>query len=211
MGFTSDDFEDSLSFAAEDRVRSELEPGEKLIWAGRPRPSRLVWSTIPIVLFGIPWTAFACFWVGMALTIGAGFGNGPAPFRIAGIFFPLFGLPFIAIGFAMLASPYFVYKRALRTFYALTDNRILLIEPTFRGGRRIQSLVASDLGSIIRIERADGSGDLNFNRESDAGYDPRHSRHSRRSNYGGGQYHRTILGIENVREVETLIRKTLLG
>src|SRR5579875_316473 len=116
------------------RVRSELEPGEQLLWVGQPRPSRFVYQTLPIVFFGIPWTAFALLWTGMA--IWGLWGNaGAAPMQaqgmMGGVFsvcFPLWGLPFILIGLGMLSSPFWAIRRAKRTCYALTDRRAIHIE-----------------------------------------------------------------------------------
>src|SRR5262245_37691399 len=44
-------------------VRRELRDGERLLWAGQPLPELFAKATIPAVLFGIPWTAFAIFWI----------------------------------------------------------------------------------------------------------------------------------------------------
>src|SRR3712207_4913094 len=109
----------------DNRVRSELRDREHLVWAGQPRPSRVMRSAIPIVLFGIPWTAFAIFWMVVAsgMLFGGFGGGGPGPFGAFFSCFPLFGLPFVLVGLGMLSSPFWMYRRAKRTCYAVTDQR----------------------------------------------------------------------------------------
>ena len=90
-------------------VEAELAPGERVEWLDQPLPSRRAWSALPVVLFGIPWTAFSVFWVVAASgfkvpNFDHGFG-----------FFPLFGLPFVLIGLGMLSSPYWLSRMAART------------------------------------------------------------------------------------------------
>src|ERR1017187_1772904 len=95
-------------------VDRELASGEHVEWAAQPIPARLARTTIPAVLFGIPWTAFAIFWTGMA-GWGTWRNGGAGWFRL----FPLWGVPFILIGFGMLSSPYWAFRRAKRTAYVL--------------------------------------------------------------------------------------------
>ena len=73
-------------------------------------------------LFGIPFTAFAFFWLGLASGIGRAAGPGPPGF------FVLFGIPFVIVGLGMLTSPFWMFLKALRTAYAITDRRAFTIE-----------------------------------------------------------------------------------
>src|SRR6185437_12509968 len=98
-----------LPLELDERVRSELSEGEQLLWVGQPLPRRYVRSSIPIVLFGIPFTGFALFWMAGAsgvLFAGAAMNGGPGGFAAFLACFPLFGLPFLIIGLGMLTSPY---------------------------------------------------------------------------------------------------------
>jgi len=65
-------------------------------------------KSIPIVLFGIPWTAAALFW--MALTSGFEMPN--FNFKDGFDVFPLFGIPFVFIGLEMLSSPLRMIRKA---------------------------------------------------------------------------------------------------
>ena len=133
-------------------VDRELEPGERVVWYDMPIPRFFTPLTLGTFLFAIPWTAFAIFWV-----MGAsGF---KMPDFSEGInFFPLFGVPFVLVGFGMLSTPFWFYRKAFRTLYVITDRRAI----TFIGGRSttIRSYPPNRLQEIYRKERRDGSGDV---------------------------------------------------
>lgn len=44
-------------------VERELDPGERVVWTGLPLPGRFARRAWGMVIFGIPWTAFALFWI----------------------------------------------------------------------------------------------------------------------------------------------------
>jgi hypothetical protein len=50
--------EANLPPEVERMVEDELGQEERLLWAGQPLPGRMARSSIPILLFGIPWTGF---------------------------------------------------------------------------------------------------------------------------------------------------------
>ncbi len=83
----------------QEQVDRELEPGERVEWIEMPIPRFFTPASTAIFLFAIPWTAFAVFWICGA----AGFKL--PDFRQGGFeLFPLFGVPFVLIGLAMLLS-----------------------------------------------------------------------------------------------------------
>lgn len=187
-------------------VRSELEPSEQLLWVGQPRPSRFGRMALPFVLFGIPWTAFAIFWMAMASTgLFAGGGGAPnaGPFGFF-VCFPLFGVPFVLIGLAMLSSPFWLRRKAKRTCYALTDRRAILWEAGLFGSMEVRSYSAENLTKIVRRDYADGSGDLVFE-------EPITLRSTNNSNTIASTQGHGFLGIDNVRAIEELLRKALLS
>ena len=153
------------------RVDRELQPGERIRWIEQPasRLSYLILSSMPVMLFAIPWTAFSIFWICDA----AGFklpdlSQGIKPEHL----FPLFGLPFTFIGLGMLSTPFWLQRRMRNTVYLITDQRAISFE-----GNEIRSYDPEQLGNIFRKERADGTGDVFFAthtwRDSDG---DRHSR-----------------------------------
>ena len=136
-------------------LANELQRGERVIWQGKAI-GRLTATSFSIWLFAIPWTAFALFWTGMAglFTLFSGNGSGGAFDWI----FPLFGLPFILVGIGMLATPFLGPRKAARTMFAITDQRVMRIY----AGRQlsVQSLPLAEIGAMERTEMRDGSGSL---------------------------------------------------
>lgn len=149
-----------VPFALQQKIEAELEPGENLEWIDQPIPRWITGDSIGAILFAIPWTAFALFWMWGA----SGF---KAPnFATPQGLFALFGLPFVLIGLGMLSTPYWNYRRARRTAYALTDRRAVI----YQGGlfaSKVQTFAPHELKRIYRNEKADGSGDVVFNAKAD--------------------------------------------
>ncbi len=82
------------------------------------------------------WGGLAIFWEASALTVKTPSGSGGS-----GILFQLWGLPFVAIGLYMIFGR-FIARRYFgrRTAYAITDQRALVLKPTWRGGRHSTSV-----------------------------------------------------------------------
>jgi hypothetical protein len=139
-------------------VQPELEAGEQLLWAGQPKPSRLAFKSLGTFIFGIIWTAFC---VNSAMS-SINFGSVKEAGGMSGfdVFFLLFQGLFILIGLGMLASPLWVYLKAMRTYYAVTNKRILIVQAG--RSRTVQSYSQGDIGDIVRTEGPDKSGDLTF-------------------------------------------------
>lgn len=141
-----------------DAAEGELEPGERVVWVGRPAAKFFTPAATGAFLFGIPWTAFACFWMAGA----AGFKM--PQFNQGFDLFPLFGVPFVLIGFGMLSAPLWAYFNSLATAYVITDRRAI----SFEGLRTmtIRSYPPERLTDVYRKERRDGSGDVIFSRRA---------------------------------------------
>jgi len=171
-------------------VGAELQPGERITWAGQPMPWRFARRNIGIFLFGIPWTAFAIFWV-------AGTSGFKLPdFSDSAGWFPLFGVPFVLSGFGMLSTPYWMRRKARRTAYVVTDERALIIDGSWWRSTTIRSFEPRRLGDIRRDQNPDGSGNLIFERTWDNDGD------------GGNQFtEHCFLAIRDVKTVERLIRQ----
>ncbi|MBK7207082.1 MAG: hypothetical protein IPH91_02210 [Elusimicrobia bacterium] len=165
------------------RVQPQLQGGEGIRWIAPANPRMALMGGLALWLFAIPWTAFALFWMAGA----AGFKT--PNFKSPAALFPLFGLPFVLIGLAMLASPIFLYRKAKRTFYIITDRRALIFEdgPTVK----IQSFGPPQLQNIERIQSPDGSGSLIFT--------------ERRTGRNGRGLKIGFLGIKDVQHAEALL------
>jgi hypothetical protein len=137
------------------KIDQELEAGETIEWMDQPIPRFFTLVSITAFLFGIPWTAFALFWMWLAL--GAeipDFSQGLEPQHILS----LFGLPFVFIGLGMLSSPFWTWRKAKNTVYLITNRRAICIE----GGwySTIRSYYPDRLHNLYRKEKSDGSGDV---------------------------------------------------
>ncbi len=137
----------------QERVRRELEPGESVRWMEQPIPKFFTPMSIGAFLFAIPWTAFAVFWI-----CGASGFKRP-DFSGGGFaFFPLFGLPFVLIGFGMLLSPLWFYRKAFRTVYVVTNRRAITFDPGWT--TTIRSYAPAQLGNVYRKEKRNGTGSV---------------------------------------------------
>jgi len=135
--------------------------GERILWQGKPRRATAVAQGLPVTCFGVFFLGFALFWTTMAIvmtwTVPEGQGNTLAVFKY---FFPLFGLPFIAIGAGLTFGPIVAARRSwARTLYAVTNQRILV-----RGGTGAVTVTTTELDRITGMSVSGGAdiGDLIF-------------------------------------------------
>lgn len=173
-------------------LHRELATGERIVWSGMPRASLLT-AGLGIWLFAIPWTAFALFWEAIALSLWFTGISAKGAFEWGfAIVFPLFGLPFVAIGLWMLWKPIAAMRNAGSTVYALTDRR--LIRVVEGRTRTVDSVMIDGTGPIERRERRDGTGDLSI------------QTHSRRDSEGDRITERFIVsGVADVAQLQRLI------
>lgn len=188
-----------------ERVEAELGDGERLIWAEQPVVGRYARQALPIVLFGIPFTAFALFWMASAWVMMFGFPGGGREVQGPGLpfsLFPYFGIPFVLVGLGMLSSPFWYSRQAKRTCYALTSQRAIIWQGSTFGSVSVRSYGAEALGKISRTEHPDGSGDLVLEQIVEEGTDSDGHRTARTIRHG-------FIAISNVKQVEALLRRTL--
>ncbi|MBV8081983.1 MAG: PH domain-containing protein [Candidatus Eremiobacteraeota bacterium] len=131
-------------------VSPELDPDEKLLWAGQPRSGVLFqpydWFTIP----------FALVWTGFVFTFEISAIRGGAP-----LFFVIWGIPFVVVGLYNLIGR-FVYDASLRsrTFYAVTNRAAIIVTTLF--GRKVRILGLSTMTDLTLDEKDDGWGTIYF-------------------------------------------------
>ena len=134
------------------KVDEELEPGEAIQWMDGPVPKFFTSKSTGAFVFGIPWTAFAVFWTFMVHKAGSSPGNDTGNLTY------LFGIPFILIGFLLLTSPLFEYRRSFRTVYVVTNRRAIILEG--KTTTTIKSYPPRKLKNLYRKERGNGTGDV---------------------------------------------------
>ncbi|HAI13344.1 MAG TPA: hypothetical protein DCM28_16675 [Phycisphaerales bacterium] len=183
-----------LPFGLQQILENELDKGETLLWLDQPDGSRMARSSLPIMLFAIPWTAFSCFWMLMASK--------------GSLLFAAFGIPFVLIGLGMLSSPFWAKRAAGKTVYALTDKRAIIIAGKFKS-MTVTSYRPEQLTEMDREQRADGSGSLIFERiaSTHTSHRPAGSvhRHGSRSRTHTTITPKGFLHIKQVKAVEDLV------
>ena len=139
-----------MSFESDREVTHELASGEKLLWTGQPRPGlRLRASDALMIPFSLLWGGFAVFWELSVIRSGA-----PALFMV-------WGVPFVLMGLYITVGRFFADARQRgRTYYGLTDQRIVIITGLFT--RKVKSLSLRTLQDISLDERGDRSGTISF-------------------------------------------------
>lgn len=130
-----------------DVARSEMRPHERLIWADRPIVSVRRLPDLGRILFGFIFGGFAVFWTSAAWLASRGTDD-----VFFGTLFPLFGLPFIAVGVGIAVSGMKSWSERGGTVYALSDQRVLIVST--RSRRTVRWL---DLKAIRGVERKDGT------------------------------------------------------
>ena len=136
--------------ASEDELSSYLDPGEKLLWAGRPAQG-IVFT--PLDWYFIP---FSVIWFGIVLYIfWQGATTNPEPMSAVG------SVLFVGIGIYLLVGRFFAdaFYRS-RLVYGVTDRRAIIASGILQ--RSLQSIDLSSLSGLKREDRTDGSGTIFF-------------------------------------------------
>jgi hypothetical protein len=172
------------------QLQRELGPREHLLWSGRPKQGFMLRrSDAFLIPFSLFWCGFALFWEWQVLQRGA-----PG-------FFALWGVPFVLIGLYIVIGRFFVdVAQRARTFYGLTDERMLIVSGVF--SRSTKSLDLESLPELSLSEGRDGDGTITLGYGS-APYGWLHdSAWPGMSRHGPPQ----LVGIPKVRQVYELIR-----
>jgi Bacterial PH domain len=131
-------------------VQHQLTSDERLLWSGQPRKGLTLRASDALAIpFSLMWGGFAIFWEYSVATTGTPF------------FFKLWGVPFVLVGLYMIVGRFFYDAQArAKTYYAVTDSRILIISGIF--SQQIKSLSLNTLADISLAEGAGGEGTITF-------------------------------------------------
>src|ERR1019366_8488702 len=100
---------------------------------------------VPFILL---WGGFAIFWEATA-----------APSKGGGLFFDLWGVPFVAVGLYLIAGRFIVRRRqGQHTAYAITEQRAVAVRPTWRGGRETTSVWLASSPPVTQRATRNGHG-----------------------------------------------------
>lgn len=152
-------YKSTLSAEEQQYLQSGLLPGEQLRWDGRP-VARHLRGTLGAVLFGIAWLGFVSLMtVAIVLSMRADFPQDDAPFTLWGAL--SFLIPCVLIGIGLVATPFHAARRSKRTFYALTNKRIIVVTPHLKHYTHKTCPLVPGVVSGIQWLR-DGKGTLGF-------------------------------------------------
>lgn len=130
--------------------------GERVLYAGTPDWRASLPSLAISFTFGLFWSMISFPMAFFVWAEALGFGpENPKQAMGSGlaIFFSIFLIPFVVIGAAMLATPFWMARRAARSAHVVTDKRIL----TLATGRNLE-IESVKLDAINFIKRRDGKG-----------------------------------------------------
>jgi hypothetical protein len=195
---SEDDFGHGLGEDLRARAKSELEPGERLLWAARSSPPPQSVGIGHVVAGGI---ALVLVVAGLAIIV-LEINRSRVPFNRES---PLpLGIAIGAIGAVIAIAVIGSWissgqerRRRERFCYAITDRRAIAWVPEPNGDAvRIHSLPRGNLNDVIRIERPDGSGSLEFVPRKDCNH-----------YFGHTDW---IKDVPDVRRVEQIVRNYLI-
>jgi hypothetical protein len=183
------------------QVKSELAPGERVLWVGRPGGSRAMTGTGCLIAAGV---LAGVMLAACLLAIAAYFGAWGRPANDGTLALGLvFGVLAALVAMGIVGS-YHSDRRArraeARNVYAITDRRALLwINDEDTPSVAIRSIERGRIGDLHRVEREGGRGDVIIRLVSltrDRSYFDQALK---------------LLDVEDARAVEELIRRTLVA
>lgn len=192
LGTTLDDLPDDLRA----RIKAELAPGERLLWAAKGDPTRkpgvmgpLIGGLVAAVFLTVGSVNLAAAF--NILARPAGSGEGPI----------VLGSVLVIIGFLCGVGTVvgWFFRRSERrqvtgNLYVLTDQRAILWKPVAgTAAVEVHTIGPGAIKKIHRLELPDGSGDVIFAADDEESWEQP-----------------SLLGVREVRRVEELIRRTLL-
>lgn len=153
--------QDASSVAGQ--FQSELLPGERLLWSGKPSQKVIFrmsdWISIP---FSLLWGGFAIFWEAAASGLLARTRHLHTALHLS--FFSLWGIPFVLMGQYIIWGRFFYSAwRKARTYYALTNKRVIV-----KNGRPSSAVKSGYLDRLVSASlttRRDGLGTIEFGPE----------------------------------------------
>lgn len=146
--------------AIENIFGSELGPGERLLWTGRPAQGLLFRSTdIVLCPFTLAWCAFAFFWEASVLRDFLGHAsNSKAPFGIQIFNVALGSLACMYGLYIVFGRFYYDIIRRRNTYYAITNDRIIIISKIFK--RSVTTYYLNGLPFLNMEEEKNGRGNI---------------------------------------------------
>ncbi len=139
-------------------IKTHLQPGEEILWEGQS----LQQSRIALNKSGMLWLGFSILWVAMAIIMTSFIKTADATGMFFKLVFPLFGLPFIAIGiFMVFIVPAKQRKIDSSTYYYVTNERIIINIDTVKT-HVFNSIYIKNLNNVHLTENQDNTCNIMF-------------------------------------------------
>ena len=137
-----------------EEIKAQLSSGEKVLWSGQPKQGVIVRGADTFMIpFSLMWGGFAIFWEASVLKSDAS------------AFFALWGIPFVLIGLYLIFGRFFFEaKQRAHTFYAVTNERILIVSGILN--RKVKSLNLRTLSDLSLSEGKGDEGTISFGGDS---------------------------------------------
>jgi hypothetical protein len=132
-----------------------LAPGEKVLWHAQPRPAVFVLRGLPNITYGITWSVLGAFWYHGAGGLGR-YSAFEGWWRLT----PLFSFPFIIAGFSFFFYPIRLGARARRTWYVVTNRRVLTLELPPRKPPQLEVFREENLAALTIRKHSGGWYDV---------------------------------------------------
>src|ERR1700677_1401815 len=128
-----------------------LEPGEEVTWTGRPRPYVFILRGLTAMFYGATWSILGAFWYH-----GAGGVGEYSAFQGWWKLVPVLSLPFIFAGFSFFLYPINLGARARRTWYIVTNRRVLIARWHYKKPPEVRVFTRKEMGPPQVVKRFDG-------------------------------------------------------
>jgi hypothetical protein len=145
------------------RIKPELAPGERLIWAGQARPGKGLSGRYVAMLWASGFGAIALFsFAGLFGALGPVLARADVLLAFLGVVSSVIAFLIVVGLIAQALGSAAGHPMMAANLYALTDSRAIIWSPSGRGVT-VSSVRRGRVKSVHRVEYADGSGSVFFN------------------------------------------------
>ena len=181
----------------------QLRGDEHVVWMAQPIPRMIIKREIGGMIIGVVLVAASL--AGMASLVGGLlYADNVEPTTVVALlgFLLVNVVVALAPGLLFLSGPYWSWRKAIRTYYVLTNQRAILFQASWLNKMTIHSCELSQLARHRRVQFADGSGHIFF--EPPRSEDDRRQKTPAQAELG-------FIGIAHVREIAGTIDKLIRG
>jgi hypothetical protein len=153
-------------------ISSELNPDEQLLWSGQPQAGIILrrsdWLFIPISVLlcglacGLEGWILSFIWQIIALRDNSSLAG---VITLVLVVLALLILPFVFLGLFLVIGRFFFDRlRRRKTFYALTNGRILIISTILK--KRVRSIALDQKPNVRLAQHPNGKGSIYLNMDA---------------------------------------------